>query len=116
VVHVDIKSDQELLDAISTFLAKRDNTHEVPSVSVSWGGVTVVERTLALMQKAAEVDSSWRFFVNLGHEDYPSASQHEVRTWLKDQPDGTNFIKCWPIEGHNFFGQFERHESRVKDV
>ena len=40
---------------------------QVPSVSVSWGGVTVVERTLALMQKATEVDSSWRFFVNLGH-------------------------------------------------
>ena len=36
-------------------------------MSVSWGGVTVVERTLALMQKATEVDSSWRFFVNLGH-------------------------------------------------
>ncbi|CAN0170864.1 unnamed protein product, partial [Ectocarpus sp. 8 AP-2014] len=49
-------------------------------------------------------------------EDYPSASQTEMRRWLKDQKDGTNFIKCWPIEGHDFFGQMERHEQRVQDV
>ncbi|CAN0307100.1 unnamed protein product, partial [Ectocarpus sp. 13 AM-2016] len=49
-------------------------------------------------------------------EDYPSASQAEMRRWLKDRKDGTNFIKCWPIEGHDFFGQMERHEQRVQDV
>ncbi|CAM9143706.1 unnamed protein product [Ectocarpus sp. 12 AP-2014] len=113
VIHVDIKSDKALLDAISYHIKDLPN---VPSVSVSWGGITVVERTLALMTKAVEVDSSWRFFVNLGHEDYPSASQAEMRRWLKDRKDGTNFIKCWPIEGHDFFGQMERHEQRVQDV
>ncbi|CAN0373445.1 unnamed protein product, partial [Hapterophycus canaliculatus] len=49
-------------------------------------------------------------------EDYPSASQAEMRGWLKDKKDGTNFIKCWPIEGHDFFGQMERHDQRVQDV
>lgn len=45
-----------------------DNLPEqVPSVSVSWAGITVVERTLALMTKAVEVDKTWRFFVNIGH-------------------------------------------------
>ena len=29
VVHVDIKSDQELLDDISSFVDKRDNIHQV---------------------------------------------------------------------------------------
>ncbi|CAM9132895.1 unnamed protein product, partial [Hapterophycus canaliculatus] len=66
VVHVDIKSDKALLDAISYHIRDLPNAHEVPSVSVSWGGITVVERTLALMTKAVEVDSSWKFFVNLG--------------------------------------------------
>ncbi|CAM9921014.1 unnamed protein product, partial [Ectocarpus fasciculatus] len=113
IIHVDIKSEKALLDAISHHIKDLPN---VPSVSVSWGGITVVERTLALMTKAVEVDSSWRFFVNLGHEDYPSASQAEMRRWLKDKKDGTNFIKCWPIEGHDFFGQMERHEQRVQDV
>lgn len=45
----------------------RDLPRQIPSVSVSWAGITVVERTLALMQKALEVDDSWRYFVNLGH-------------------------------------------------
>lgn len=34
--------------------------------SVSWAGVTVVERTLALMQEALEVDPEWEYFVNIG--------------------------------------------------
>jgi hypothetical protein len=33
---------------------------------VSWAGITVVERTLALMQEALAVDSDWEYFVNLG--------------------------------------------------
>jgi hypothetical protein len=33
---------------------------------VSWAGVTVVERTLALMQAALEVDADWEYFVNIG--------------------------------------------------
>lgn len=36
------------------------------SQSVSWAGVTVVERTLALMQEALEVDPEWEYFVNIG--------------------------------------------------
>eukprot|EP00903_Cladosiphon_okamuranus_P011413 g10756.t1 len=116
VIHVDIKSDLALRNAISKHIEDRPNAHEVPSVSVSWAGITVVERTLALMTKAVEVDSSWRYFVNLGHEDYPSASQTEMRRWMKDQKDGTNFIKCWPIEGHDFFGQWEHHDQRLADV
>eukprot|EP00752_Nemacystus_decipiens_P005882 g5316.t1 len=116
VIHVDIKSEKPLLDAISEYIKDKPNVYEVPSVSVSWAGITVVERTLALMTKAVEVDSSWRYFVNLGHEDYPSASQPEMRRWLKDKEDGTNFIKCWPIEGHDFFGQWEHHDQRLQDV
>lgn len=34
--------------------------------SVSWAGVTVVERTLALMQEALAVDPEWEYFVNIG--------------------------------------------------
>lgn len=41
--------------------------YQIPSVSVSWAGITVVERTLALMDKALEVDDKWKYFVNIGH-------------------------------------------------
>lgn len=39
-----------------------------------------------------------------------------MRRWLKTKEDGTNFIKCWPIEGHDFFGQWEHHDQRLQDV
>lgn len=116
VIHTDIKSDPSLIEQISAHIRPLPNVYEIPSVSVSWAGITVVERTLALMDKALEVNASWRYFVNIGHEDYPSTSQEEMRRWLKQKPDGTNFIKCWPIEKHDFFGQTEGHANRVKDV
>ncbi|CAM9732374.1 unnamed protein product, partial [Chrysoparadoxa australica] len=113
VLHVDSKSEQALLDAVTEMERSRPNVFQIKSESVSWGGISVVERTLALMQTALEKDEKWSYFVNLGHEDYPLASQDEVARSLADAPSGTNFIKCWPIEGYDFFGQWEGHSHRV---
>eukprot|EP00624_Nannochloropsis_granulata_P003813 evm.model.NODE_29330_length_32469_cov_23.021097.3 len=66
VVHVDIKSDPALIDRITEYVQGFEQGSTIPSVSVSWGGVTVVERTLALMQAALERDQEWEYFVNIG--------------------------------------------------
>mmetsp|Transcript_32795 Transcript_32795/g.42108 ORF Transcript_32795/g.42108 Transcript_32795/m.42108 type:complete len:454 (-) Transcript_32795:403-1764(-) len=115
-VHIDIKSHDTLLAAVDSYLSWFDNAENIYSVSVSWAGITVVERTLALMQTALEMNSEWRYFVNLGHEDYPIMNQNEMSSWLETQSDGTNFIKCWEIDGHDFFGQWEHHERRVEVI
>lgn len=116
IVHVDIKSDEELISMIQTSLSRIGNAYMLAPESVSWGGITVVERTLALMQVALEVDSKWSWFVNLGHEDYPIKSQGDFRKKLGETSPGTNFIHCWPLEEHDFFGQVERHGQRVRGV
>ena len=67
VVHVDIKSDPVLINLITEYVQRfSPQASTIPSVSVSWGGVTVVERTLALMQAALERDPEWEYFVNIG--------------------------------------------------
>lgn len=68
------------------------------------------------LQELYPVSPSFGVHPAFPQEDYPSASQAEMRRWLKQKPDGTNFIKCWPIEKHDFFGQTEGHANRVKDV
>mmetsp|Transcript_14498 Transcript_14498/g.22727 ORF Transcript_14498/g.22727 Transcript_14498/m.22727 type:complete len:422 (-) Transcript_14498:117-1382(-) len=97
-----------------------ENTHQLHPVSVSWAGITVVERTLALMQVALEQDPTWGYFVNIGHEDYPAMGQGQMSAWLGRHEVETggpvNFIKCWDILGHDFFGQWEHHERRVEVV
>lgn len=67
VVHVDIKSEPALIEKITDYVKKHaPQASTIPSVSVSWGGITVVERTLALMQAALESDPEWEYFVNIG--------------------------------------------------
>ena len=31
-------------------------------------------------------------------------------------PPATNFIYCWDLRGHDFFGQWEHHQGRVSRV
>jgi len=115
-VHVDSKSEDLLISMINGYLQWFSNAASIYSVSVSWGGITVVERTLALMQTALEKDNRWSYFVNIGQEDYPLVSQFKMSEWLSSKPLGTNYIMCWDIEGHHFFGQWEHHERRVEVV
>jgi len=69
------------------------------------------------MQSALEIEpDGWDFFVNIGQDDYPIASAQEIQSYFSSISKDTNFIMCWPIQGHNFFGQWERHEARVLKV
>ncbi|EWM30599.1 core-2 i-branching enzyme [Nannochloropsis gaditana] len=118
VVHVDIKSEPALIEKITDYVKKHaPQASTIPSVSVSWGGITVVERTLALMQAALESDPEWEYFVNIGQEDYPLQSPAAIQEYLAHAvPPATNFIYCWDLRGHDFFGQWEHHEGRVSKV
>ena len=50
-------------------------------------------------------------------EDYPLERPAAIRAHLATAaPAGTNFIYCWDINGHDFFGQWEHHHGRVQRV
>ena len=68
------------------------------------------------MQEALEVDADWEYFVNIGQEDYPLESPQAIQELLAQAPEATNFIYCWDINGHDFFGQWERHAKRINSV
>ncbi len=40
-----------------------------------------------------------------------------IRRYLAEEArPGSNFIHCWDINGHDFFGQWEHHHGRVQRV
>lgn len=50
-------------------------------------------------------------------EDYPLQSPAAIQEYLAHAvPPATNFIYCWDLRGHDFFGQWEHHEGRVSKV
>jgi hypothetical protein len=44
------------------------------------------------------------------------ASAEAIKARLAGAPHATNFIMCWDIHGHDFFGQWEMHQQRVSRV
>jgi hypothetical protein len=43
-------------------------------------------------------------------------SASDIQSTLARHPEATNFIYCWDLAGHDFFGQWERHDRRVTKV
>ena len=50
-------------------------------------------------------------------EDYPLERPEVIQDYLAySTPPATNFIYCWDLRGHDFFGQWEHHQGRVSRV
>jgi hypothetical protein len=95
VVHVDAKYSQtqeELLAYAST----RDHVHilrDPRRIRVNWGGFTMVNATLQLLQYAIK-DAAIDFhkFVHMSSSTYPLASNPEIRHKLASFPLDANFL------------------------
>ena len=107
-VHVDDRCDTVLVSGVVAAIAPYPNVVMIDSTRVAWGGVTIVERMLALVQTAYEMDSCWSYFTVLSHEDYPNASQMQVRQLLSATTAGTNFVSCADLREAGFAERIDR--------
>ena len=114
ILHTDYSSPSRLHQRITNdFCSRRLNCLSIEPRIITWGGVSVVEMNLALMQAAHEFvypngsSSPWEYFALLGHESMPLTSLHYMERFLLSYPLGTNFINCWDGDGYDFFGQHE---------
>jgi hypothetical protein len=102
VVHVDGKeSSDETYNALVEYAASRDHVHIVANdrrVRVNWGGFTMVNATLQILQYAFAVDDPKRQhldfhkFVHLAASSYPLASNLEIRDKLASFSLDANFL------------------------
>jgi Core-2/I-Branching enzyme len=122
VLHTDLKSSPLLLQYVDKYCDAKINCISIHPRSVTWGGVSVTEMNLALMQAADDFRypngelSSWEYFALLGHESIPISTLKYTEQFLLSYPKGTNFVNCWKADGYNFFGQWENMDYRLSKV
>lgn len=64
-----------------------------PRLSVSWGGVSIMRATLALLEAA--VPGHYAYYHLLSGMDLPLKSQDEIHAFFDSHPD-REFLKLWP--------------------
>jgi hypothetical protein len=122
VVHVDVKSDSQLIDRIHGYCSgTAHNCLHVTPRNVAWAGLSTAEMMLALMQEAFEGDAggaqlAWDYFLLAGHESVSLGTLEYMETYLAAFPRGTNFVHCMNISGYDFFGQWENVYGRLGEV
>lgn len=90
VVHVDLKF-ADVRHKLSTFATGRENIfilEDENSVSVTWGGFSVVNATIQGMKYAWLLDRPFDYLQLLSGTSYPIKSNHAIRTELSQQPGG----------------------------
>ncbi|WPV64036.1 beta-1,6-N-acetylglucosaminyltransferase [Chitinophaga sp. LS1] len=69
--------------------------------SLNWGGFSLVEATLNLMESGIKKSRSGGYFVLLSGKDFPIQSNHKIHSFLADNY-GSEFIKCDPLPFKNW--------------
>lgn len=72
-------------------------------VRVNWGGFSMVNATLQILQQAHEDELQFTHFVHLASSTYPIASNQRIRNTLASFPKNANFmhIILKPIQPHS---------------
>ena len=123
VLHTDVKSDPWLLDSISAYCDPKVNCRSIQPRNVAWASLGTAEMMMALMQEADKFSkepvrhiagSDWEYFFLLGHESTALAPLSYIEQYMTSYTRGTNFVKCWKLEGYDFFGQWEENTYRLE--
>jgi len=97
VLHVDVKSDNDVHKNISEYCFSKPNCVMISPRNVAWAGLTTGEMMFALMQKALETSINWSSFVFVGHESMLLTSVSYIEDYMASFSNQTNFINCWEV-------------------
>lgn len=131
ILHIDIKSDNRLIEYINEYCNPKLNCFVIQSRNIAWAGLSTGEMMLALMQTALEYEQhkitaeytnihvpglDWSHFILIGHESIPLVSLNYIVDYIASYPSDTNFMNCWKTSGYDFFGQWESNTYRLQEV
>lgn len=87
-IHIDKKAKEE-------FIATQENIHIIPThIDINWGGYTMIEATLALMEYGIQNMPDADYFILISGVDYPIRS----KSFLIDQlNEGKEYIDIAPV-------------------
>ena len=95
IIHIDAKADNQLVDALTSYAFDKEHVFILPQerrVRVNWGGFSMVNATLQILQYAFEQKVSFHKFVHLASTTYPIASNTEIRRRIASYPVNANLV------------------------
>jgi hypothetical protein len=95
-VHVDKTASRADYRYIAGLAEGRPNIHLLPRRSIVWGGWSIAAVTLQAIEALLDLDSTWRYFVNLSGQDYQIRPIEEIRGTLAENPS-LNYLQAYPI-------------------
>lgn len=117
LIHVDKNSGPDLQAEIAAFLAPYPNAAMLESRRALWGGYSLVDAELRGMERLLEMGADWEFFINLSGQDFPLATQKQIRSFLGAQR-GKEFIRVLDQAAlrPDTMGRVLKHVVEFKDL
>mmetsp|Transcript_57420 Transcript_57420/g.66319 ORF Transcript_57420/g.66319 Transcript_57420/m.66319 type:complete len:778 (+) Transcript_57420:162-2495(+) len=94
IVHIDAKYEENYLE-LEKYASKRDRVIVLDHphrVRVNWGGFSMVNATLQILNYIDEKDINFTHFVHMASTSYPIVSSRRIRNTLSDYPVDANFM------------------------
>ena len=94
VVHIDGKYEENYLE-LKEYASKRDRVTVLDHphrVRVNWGGFSMVNATLQILNYIDQNDIQFTHFVHMASTSYPVVSNQRIRNTLADYPIDANFM------------------------
>jgi len=101
LIHISTAAPDEYVRTVQRMTESCGNVHFLPRMTITWGGWSLVEATLAAIRFFCKHPAEWDYFINLSGQDYPLRPIDELRSFLRKH-DGTNFIQMTHIDDEPF--------------
>lgn len=95
IVHIDATKYEDTYRKVKEYATKRDRVVVLDHphrVSVNWGGFSMVNATIQLLNYAEDNKMDFTHFIHMASTAYPIASNRRIRNTIADYPVDANFL------------------------
>jgi hypothetical protein len=97
-IHVDARVSSEILPPLKHWARARPNILFTESIVCCYGTWSLVQAELKLAADLRKMSRDWTHLINLSGQDFPVATQREVRAFLDNHPGVSFMLKIDPHE------------------
>jgi len=97
-IHVDARVSSKMLPPLKSWAAAKPNVVFTESIACHYGTWSLVQAELELAAELRKVSRDWTHLINLSGQDFPLATQREVRAFLDHHAGASFMLKIDPHE------------------
>jgi len=97
-IHVDARVSTDVLPPLQAWAKRKPNVVFTESIACHYASWSLVQAELDLAAELRKMSRDWTHLINLSGQDFPLASQREVRAFLDRHPGASFMLKIDPHE------------------